>query len=98
MSKMSVGEWLRGKFSEMGVPLNSARVEIVGDFEATVHGCRRIIHYSPEKISLQMKKKGGTVTLEGQGLVCSSFFVGAVVVEGKIERVELSGRGREGER
>ena len=98
MSKMSMGEWFREHFAELGAPLNCGRVEIVGDFEATVHGCRRISHYSPEKISLQMKKRDGVVSVEGQDLVCTSFFVGAVVIEGKIKKVEISGGVKEGKR
>jgi sporulation protein YqfC len=91
MSKASVSEWLKSRISDASAPLRAGRIEIVGDFEVSVHGCRRIIHYSPEKISLQMKKKGGIVTFEGEGLLCTSFFVGSVVIEGKIEKVELSG-------
>ncbi len=90
MNKTNPYEWIKGKISEISAPLSSSRVELLGNFAATVHGCKKIVQYSPEKIKLAMKKKGSAVTLEGSGLVCTSFFVGAVVVEGKIERVELS--------
>ena len=94
MGKMGVGEWLKDRFSEIKAPLSAGRIEICGNFEATVHGCKRIIHYSPERITLAMKEKGRTLTLEGRELVCVSFFVGAVVIEGIIERVELSEHGK----
>ena len=90
VAKASVTDWLRGKLCEVGVSPGFPKMEIIGDFEATLHGCKRIIQYSPEKIKLEVKKKGGTVTFEGSELVCTSFFVGAVVIEGKIERVEFS--------
>lgn len=93
-----IGDWIKGKIEEASAPLSCGKVELLGDFEATIHGCKKIVYYTPEKIKLAMKKRGGLITLEGSKLVCTSFFVGAVVIEGKIERVELSEKILEGKK
>ena len=98
LSKVSLGEWIKAKIDNVSAPLTYGTVELLGNFEASIHGCKKIIHYTPEKIKLAMKKKGGFLTIEGSELVCTSFFIGAVVIEGKIERVELSENGAEGEK
>ena len=90
VSKWKIGEWVHGKLSDASAPLLAPRIEITGNFEVILHGCKRILSYTPERITLQMKR-GGEISIVGSTLVCSSFFIGAVVIEGRIESVLFSG-------
>ena len=51
---------------------------------ATVHGCHRILQYSPIEIQLLLSE--AVISLEGERLYCTSFGAGSVTVEGKIQR------------
>ena len=67
-------------------------VVLRGRGEATVHGCRRILSYSPQEICFGMKRERLTVT--GKGLYCSSFVGGTVTVMGRIDSFSYT-EGRE---
>ncbi len=57
-------------------------VEIRGRGSVTVHGSGTILTYTPGVICLQFGR--GVLRIEGEALVCSSYFLGAVRVDGKI--------------
>jgi hypothetical protein len=50
-----------------------------------LHGCRRIIKYSPEEICVAAK--GFSVIVAGRGLICSAYHAGTVTVDGYIENI-----------
>ena len=62
--------------------LGEVRVEIRGRELLLVNGCRRILEYSPTKISIAAK--GFCITVEGADMICTSYHCGAVTVEGRI--------------
>ena len=65
-------------------------LSMTGDSELTVRGCKRILSYGEEEITLAV---GATVlTVGGSALYCSAFSGGAVTVTGKITRLSLGGR------
>ena len=56
-----------------------------GTHGACVYGCRRILHYAPERICLSLGKR--RITVRGEGLLCTSFSAGCVTVAGEIEGI-----------
>lgn len=60
-------------------------VEIRGRTALTVHGCGRIVTYTPNKICIALKRE--VLTVEGSHLTCLSYYVNAIGVEGRIEAV-----------
>ena len=60
-----------------------AFAEIRGRHHVTVRGCRRVVKYSPESVTLGMKRD--TVVIMGKRLRCLTYFSGAVTVEGIID-------------
>ena len=51
---------------------------------ATVHGCRKILQYSP--IEIQLLLADAVISLEGESLYCTSFGAGSVTVEGNVQK------------
>lgn len=51
---------------------------------ATVHGCRKILQYSPIEIRLLLERE--SVSIEGEGLYCTSFGTGCVTIKGCVHR------------
>lgn len=68
---------LVGKFS----------LEIRGRETVFVHGCRRILKYSPISVVLDVKEF--EVNVSGRHLVCSAYYGGTVCIDGYICGVEL---------
>ena len=64
-----------------------------GSRQASVYGCRKILHYSPTQISLQICND--VLTVCGSGLYCTSFSAGTVCLEGEIEQICFSGTHKE---
>lgn len=64
-------------------------VEIRGRIALTVHGCGKIVTYTPETICIALKR--GTVTVTGKRLTCLSYYADAIGVEGWIESVVWGG-------
>ena len=64
------------------------RIELRGRNLLFVQGCRRILKYSPELISLEVK--GDSVSIAGERLVCTSYHAGGVSVEGRIVSLSFS--------
>ena len=63
------------------------RLEIRGRNNVIVHGCRRILKYSPDEMILSIK--GFSVSIEGERLVCSAYLDGAVCIDGYINGVRF---------
>ena len=59
-------------------------VVLRGSNGATVHGCRKILQYSPIEIQLLLSE--AVISLEGERLYCTSFGAGSVTVEGSIQK------------
>lgn len=79
-------EWLAVKLDiPPDILEGGMRVELRGRQSLLVHGCRRIIEYSPTGLRLQMK--GCILCVTGERLVCHSYLAGAVGVEGRIDGV-----------
>ena len=62
-------------------------IEIRGRGEVTVRGCGKILVYTPEEIRLCLHD--GYVSVVGSRLVCTSYYVGAVGIEGKIHGISF---------
>ena len=60
-----------------------------GRHGVSVHGCRKILLYSPEEIRLQLHRD--FLSVRGEGLFCSSFAFGTVEVKGEIDGVSFLG-------
>jgi sporulation protein YqfC len=61
------------------------RLELMGRNLLFVMGCRRILEYSPCRITLAVK--GFNIEVVGERLICSSYHDGTVGVEGRIDGV-----------
>ena len=57
-------------------------VEIRGRGLMSVSGCRGILDYTPERIRLSLKH--GSLLVEGERLVCTSYLAEAVGIDGRI--------------
>ena len=62
-------------------------VELRGRNVAMVSGGGKILLYTPEEIRIALKK--GVLSVTGHRLVCTSYYVGAVGIEGQICRVSF---------
>jgi len=62
-------------------------VEIRGRGAVTVRGGGRILLYTPEEIRIAMGKY--TISVSGDALVCTSYYQGAVGVDGRIFAVSF---------
>lgn len=60
-------------------------IVIHGQCGVTVHGCRRIVLYSPCEIRLRTGRR--TVAITGTCLFCTSFSAGTVTVSGRVAGV-----------
>ena len=58
-----------------------------GDREIYISGCRRILEYSRERIVLSIKSF--SLVIIGECLICSSYFERAVGIEGRIDSISL---------
>ena len=58
-------------------------LSLSGRRELTARGCRRILSYGTERISLLLGG-GAVLAVEGDGLLCTVFRAGCVTVEGRI--------------
>jgi len=69
------------------------RIELRGRSSLFAGGCKRIITYSTGLIVLAIK--GGTVSVKGEGLICTSYHSGTVSIEGRITSVSFGEGGEE---
>ena len=79
----SLSEWLAVKLdipadlSERGL-----RLDMRGRHTLTVHGCQRILDFTPCEVRLAVKD--ATLTVKGRRLICTDYLAGAVGIEGYI--------------
>lgn len=66
---------------------NGFYLQMRGEHQLIVSGCRKILEYSPQRIRLAIK--GFSLVICGEGLVCSSYFERAVGIEGIICCISL---------
>ena len=57
--------------------------EMRGRCGVTVRGCRRILSYSEEAVTLLTRD--GRVTVKGAGLTCATYYRGAIGIDGRID-------------
>ena len=82
-SRPSLAEWLAVRMDVPADTLGSGlRLDMRGRHTLTVHGCTRILDFSPTAIRLGLQE--GTLTVEGERLICTSYLAGAVGIEGYI--------------
>ncbi len=60
-------------------------IEIRGRGSVTVRGGGRILTYTPEEIRIALKH--GCLSVQGRRLVCTSYYVGAVGIDGCVCRI-----------
>ena len=82
----SLAEWLAVRMDVPADALGSGlRLDMWGRNTLTVHGCTRILEFSPEAICLRLEE--GTLTVGGERLICTSYLAGAVGIEGRIRSI-----------
>lgn len=67
-------------------------VEIRGRSSMVVRGCGRILVYKPEEIRLEMGEC--EISVWGENLVCTSYYLGAVGIEGRINSINYDEVGK----
>lgn len=95
MNKRSLRERLRASVGDGWRMPERNTVVLRGRRGATVHGCRKILQYSPIEIRLELNRSA--VSIEGEGLYCTSFGTGSVTVEGSVRRVTYLEQRRDGD-
>lgn len=80
----------RGRLAEKyAQPRREDLIVLRGQGSGTVYGCRRILHYSPERILLQSGKR--IVEISGRGMICTAFSGGSASLKGRILGVSFVG-------
>lgn len=82
----------RGLDIEPDVFPNESMVEIRGRGSMIVRGCGRILLYTPDEIRLEMGES--EITVWGERLVCTSYYLGAVGIDGRINGVNFKEVGK----
>lgn len=85
-------------FTRFGERLDIPREALPGGFglsmsgqnEVTVRGCRKILSYGADRISLSLGKV--ILVVEGEGLLCTVFEAGSVTVQGVICKLSFDER------
>lgn len=70
------------------VVLDVPRVTLIGGVQVQIGNHKGVLEYSPSRI--RIRTRDGLLAVEGQGLRIGSIFRDEVVVEGRIERIDLS--------
>lgn len=82
-------DWRKRLAERYAQPRKTDLIVLKGQGSVTVYGCRKILHYSPERIDLQSGKR--IVGLRGKGMICTAFSGGSASVKGRILGVSFSG-------
>jgi sporulation protein YqfC len=82
----------RGLDIEPDVFPGEGMVEIRGRSSMIVRGCGRILVYKPDEIRLEMGVS--EITVWGEKLVCTSYYLGAVGIEGQIKAINFEEVGK----
>lgn len=81
-------EWLAVRLDVPADLLSGGfRADLRGRNSLTVHGVRRILAYSPERIVLALRE--GSLSVCGERLTCASYLAGAVGIDGHIRVISL---------
>ena len=67
----------------------SFHIEIRGRNNLTVRGCRKVLLYSADKISLKLKRE--ILTIKGNSLKINTYFTGVVEVCGCVTELSFGG-------
>ena len=82
-ARRPLGEWLAVR---LDIPADltggGLRLDLRGRNSLTVHGCRRILDFSPCEVRLAVEN--ATLTVTGCRLICTAYLAGAVGIEGCI--------------
>lgn len=85
-TKRPVPEWLAVKLDfPPDVISGGLRVELRGRNTLLIHGCRRILHYTPCEMRLSVADC--VLCITGERLICHSYLAGAVGIEGQINGI-----------
>ena len=63
----------------------SLSIEITGDREAVIWGCRSILVYTEKLIRLETKEKD--IVIEGEKLGCPAYGGGSIVISGRFKSI-----------
>ena len=76
-------EWLAVKLDiPADVTGDGLRLDMRGRHTLTVHGCRKILDFTPCEVRLALRD--ATLTVTGCRLICTAYLAGAVGIEGYI--------------
>lgn len=93
-STNGLGRWL---INRLDIPADvvegGLRAELRGRSTLTVNGCKRILEYTPSLIRLKVWRC--VLCVRGTGLSCSSYFAGAVGIEGEIDSISFEDVGED---
>ena len=79
----SLREWLAVRLDiPADITGDGLRLDMRGRHTLTVHGCQKILSFSPCEVSLALKDS--TLTVSGRRLICTAYLAGAVGIEGYI--------------
>ena len=82
-------EWLAVKLDiPADVTGGGLRLELRGRHTLTVHGCPRILDFTPTEVRLALKQ--AVLTVKGCRLICTAYLAGAVGIEGCICGIEFT--------
>ena len=79
----SLAEWLAVRMDVPADALGSGlRLDMWGRNTITVHGCTKILDFTPTTVRLRLEE--GTLVVGGERLICTTYLAGAVGIEGLI--------------
>ena len=79
----SLTEWLAVKLDiPADISGDGLRLDMRGRHTLTVHGCRKILTFSPCEVSLALQDS--ILKIRGRRLICTAYLAGAVGIEGYI--------------
>ena len=64
-------------------------IELHGRSLLKIRDGRKILLYTHEKIKIELSRSGGILTVIGEGLSCAFYNMGAVGIEGLIDKVSF---------
>lgn len=89
--KMKKGSFARKISKSLDFPYDSLcgsfRLEMHGDAEVLVSGCKKILEYDHTRIRLELKGRGMVIC--GEGLECMTYLDGTVEIKGTITDIKL---------
>ncbi len=80
----------RIKFFESLPEISGAVLQIIGNREVLVDGCRGVVDYFDDRITL--KTVDGTVTFFGTSLSVDEYYDGKLKIKGRLQNIEFSSR------